>query len=50
MDNLEKLKNWCIKNSYYQEGMDNDSGQYDSIEFLKLEDILDKINELTLQK
>ena len=46
MEDLQKLKDWCIENVEYQEGMDSDAGEYDSMEFLKLEEILDKINEL----
>ena len=46
MGNLQELKDWCVENSEYQEGMDSDAGEYDSMEFLHLDDILDKINEL----
>jgi len=46
MNKLEELKKWCKLNSDEQDGMDNDSGVYEHMEYLKLEDIIKKIDEL----
>jgi len=44
-DLLNELKKWCNNNYMYQEGMDDDGGFYDSMNFIILEDIIERIDE-----
>ena len=43
---LQEFKQWCIDNADQQEGMDSDGGCYASMEFLELDDIVKKIDEM----
>ena len=45
-EKLQELKQWCIDNADEQDGMDSDGGFYASMEFLELEDIVKKIDEM----
>lgn len=45
-EKLQELKQWCIDNADEQDGQDNDSGFYESMEFLKLEDVIEQIDKL----
>jgi hypothetical protein len=45
-EKLEELKKWCIYNADEQQGMDSDGGCYASMEFLELDEIVKKIDEM----
>ncbi len=45
-DKLQELKQWCIDNADEQGGMDSDGGCYASMEFIELDDIVKKIDEM----
>ena len=45
-DKLQEFKQWCIDNADQQDGMDSDGGCYASMEFLELDDIVKKIDEM----
>ena len=43
---LKNLKNWCKRHIEHQKGMDNDSGSYETMDYLKAWKVIDKINAL----
>lgn len=43
---LKNLKNWCKRHIEHQDGQDNDSGYYETMDYLKAWEVIDKINEL----
>ena len=45
-EKLEELKQLCIDNADHQSGMDDDGGFYESMDFLKIEEIVEMIDEM----
>jgi len=45
-EKLEELKKWCIDNADQQDGMDSDGGCYERMAFLRIEEIVEKIDEM----
>ena len=43
---LKNLKNWCKRHIKHQDGMCNDSGLYETMDYLEAWKVIDKINEL----
>jgi|AntRauMFilla1563_2_1112583.scaffolds.fasta_scaffold01064_7 hypothetical protein len=46
LDQLKELKSWCYENKEFQEGMDSDGGYYENMWFLKIDEIMDRIDRI----
>ena len=45
---IKELKKWCEENVCHQDGMDNDSGVYEDMDYIDYNELMAKIEELAL--
>jgi hypothetical protein len=50
LEKLKNLKNWCKRHIKKQKGQHNDSGYYETMDYLEAWSVIDKINELMSEK
>lgn len=43
---LKNLKNWCKRHIKHQDGICNDSGEFETMDYLSAWEVIDKINKL----